>query len=56
MTGSLTTESPEPLLVKHADALSRKNNKLAEEGDLKGALNQVVCLVVFLVFLALLWC
>jgi cullin 1 len=40
-TGSSTTKSPE-LLAKHADALLRKNNKLAEEGDLEGALNQVV--------------
>ena len=40
-TGSSTTKSPE-LLAKHADALLRKNNKLAEEQDLEGALNQVV--------------
>ena len=41
-TGTSTTKSPE-LLAKHADALLRKNNKLAEEGDLEDALNQVVC-------------
>ena len=41
-TGNSTTKSPE-LLAKHADALLRKNNKLAEEGDLEDALNQVVC-------------
>lgn len=40
-TGSSTTKSPE-LLAKHADALLRKNNKLAEESDLEDALNQVV--------------
>ena len=40
-TGSSSTKSPE-LLAKHADALLRKNNKVAEEGDLEGALNQVV--------------
>jgi len=43
-TGNSTTKSPE-LLAKHADALLRKNNKFAEEGDLEDALNQVVCLV-----------
>ena len=36
-----TTISPE-LLAKHADALLRKNNNLAKEGDLEDALNQVV--------------
>ena len=45
-TGISTTKSPE-LLAKHADALLRKNNKLAEEGDLEGALNQVVRLSFF---------
>ena len=40
-TGSSTSKSPE-LLAKHADALLRKNNKLAEESDLEEALNQVV--------------
>ena len=54
-TGSSTTKSPE-LLAKHADALLRKNNKLAEEGDLEGALNQVVSLVVFWGFLAFFRC
>lgn len=41
-TGTSTTRSPE-LLAKHADALLRKNNKMAEEEDLEGALNKVVC-------------
>jgi len=41
-TGTSTTKSPE-LLAKHADALLRKSNKLAEEGELEDALNQVVC-------------
>jgi len=40
-TGSSSTKSPE-LLAKHADMLLRKNNKMAEEGDLEGALNRVV--------------
>jgi len=40
-TGTSSTKSPE-LLAKHADALLRKNNKMAEEGDLEGALNRVV--------------
>jgi cullin 1 len=40
-TGSSSTKSPE-LLAKHADALLRKNNKLAEESDLEEALNEVV--------------
>lgn len=40
-TGNSNTKSPE-LLAKHADLLLRKNNKLAEEGDLEGALNRVV--------------
>ncbi len=40
-TGTSTTKSPE-LLAKHADALLRKNNKMAEEEDLEGALNKVV--------------
>src|SRR5882757_8779713 len=40
-TGSSTTKSPE-LLAKHADMLLRKNNKMAEEEDLEGALNRVV--------------
>ena len=44
-TGTQTTKSPE-LLAKHADALLRKNNKLAEEGDLEEALNKVVRFVV----------
>lgn len=40
-TGTSNTKSPE-LLAKHTDLLLRKNNKLAEEGDLEGALNRVV--------------
>ena len=40
-TGTSTTRSPE-LIAKHADALLRKNNKMAEEEDLEGALNKVV--------------
>ena len=41
-TGTSSTKSPE-LLAKHADALLRKNNKMAEEEDLESALNRVVC-------------
>jgi cullin 1 len=44
-TGSSTTKSPE-LLAKHADMLLRKNNKMAEEEDLEGALNRVVSTLV----------
>lgn len=44
-TGASSNKSPE-LLAKHADALLRKNNKLAEEGDLEGALNQVASAVL----------
>ena len=40
-TGTSSTKSPE-LLAKHADMLLRKNNKMAEEQDLEGALNRVV--------------
>jgi cullin 1 len=40
-TGSSSTKSPE-LLAKHADALLRKSNKMAEEEDLESALNKVV--------------
>ena len=40
-TGTSSTKSPE-LLAKHADALLRKNNKMAEDEDLEGALNKVV--------------
>lgn len=40
-TGTSTNKSPE-LLAKHADALLRKTNKMAEEEDLEGALNKVV--------------
>jgi len=40
-TGTSSTKSPE-LIAKHADMLLRKNNKMAEEDDLEGALNRVV--------------
>ncbi|KAH9980008.1 Cullin family-domain-containing protein [Lactifluus volemus] len=46
-TGSSSSRSPE-LLAKHADALLRKNNKLAEEGDLEGALNRVMVIFKYL--------
>lgn len=41
-TGTSSTKSPE-LIAKHADMLLRRNNKMAEEDDLEGALNRVVC-------------
>jgi cullin 1 len=40
-TGTSNSKSPE-LLAKHTDLLLRKSNKVAEEGDLEGALNRVV--------------
>lgn len=40
-TGASNSKSPE-LIAKHADLLLRKSNKVAEEGDLEGALNRVV--------------
>jgi cullin 1 len=43
-TGTSSTKSPE-LIAKHADMLLRKNNKMAEEDDLEGALNRVVSLL-----------
>ncbi|EPS98422.1 hypothetical protein FOMPIDRAFT_1024606 [Fomitopsis schrenkii] len=46
-TGTSTTRSPE-LLAKHADALLRKNNKMAEEEDLEGALNKVMVLFKYI--------
>ncbi|KAM5538684.1 hypothetical protein V8D89_007713 [Ganoderma adspersum] len=46
-TGTSTTRSPE-LLAKHADALLRKNNKMAEEEDLEGALNKVMILFKYI--------
>lgn len=46
-TGSSTTKSPE-LLAKHADMLLRKNNKMAEEEDLEGALNRVMVLFKYI--------
>ena len=48
-TGSSSTKSPE-LIAKHADLLLRKNNKMAEENDLEGALNRVVCLASLIKF------
>jgi len=41
-TGTSGTKSAE-LLVRHADALTRKNKKMVEGEDLERALNQVVC-------------
>ncbi len=46
-TGSSTTKSPE-LLAKHADALLRKNNKVAEEQDIEGALNKIIMLFKYI--------
>lgn len=46
-TGTSTSKSPE-LLAKHADALLRKNNKLAEESDLEEALNQVMIIFKYI--------
>lgn len=46
-TGTSSSKSPE-LLAKHADLLLRKNNKLAEEGDLEGALNRVMILFKYI--------
>ena len=46
-TGTSSTKSPE-LIAKHADMLLRKNNKMAEEDDLEGALNRVVCPILYL--------
>jgi len=46
-TGTSTTKSPE-LLAKHADMLLRKNNKMAEEEDLEGALNRVMILFKYI--------
>lgn len=46
-TGTSTTKSPE-LLAKHADALLRKSNKVAEEGDLEEALNQTMILFKYI--------
>ncbi|KAE9403976.1 Cullin-domain-containing protein [Gymnopus androsaceus JB14] len=46
-TGTSNTKSPE-LLAKHTDLLLRKNNKLAEEGDLEGALNRVMILFKYI--------
>ncbi|KAH8103781.1 Cullin-domain-containing protein [Phellopilus nigrolimitatus] len=46
-TGSSSSKSPE-LLAKHADALLRKSNKVAEEVDLEDALNQVMVLFKYI--------
>ncbi|KAH6902807.1 ubiquitin-protein ligase [Coprinopsis sp. MPI-PUGE-AT-0042] len=46
-TGTSSTKSPE-LIAKHADMLLRKNNKMAEEEDLEGALNRVMILFKYL--------
>ncbi|TCD69043.1 hypothetical protein EIP91_009106 [Steccherinum ochraceum] len=46
-TGTSTTKSPE-LLAKHADALLRKNNKMAEDEDLESALNKVMVLFKYI--------
>ncbi|KAE9389355.1 Cullin-domain-containing protein [Gymnopus androsaceus JB14] len=46
-TGTSSTKSPE-LIAKHADMLLRKNNKMAEEEDLEGALNRVMVLFKYL--------
>ncbi|KAF5382559.1 hypothetical protein D9615_002947 [Tricholomella constricta] len=46
-TGASNSKSPE-LLAKHADLLLRKNNKMAEEGDLEGALNRVMVLFKYI--------
>lgn len=51
-TGASSTKSPE-LIAKHTDMLLRKNNKMAEEDDLEGALNRVVCLLPhFLIYMS----
>ncbi|KAJ7455823.1 Cullin [Mycena latifolia] len=46
-TGTSAARSPE-LLAKHADMLLRKSNKMAEDGDLEGALNRVMVLFKYL--------
>ncbi|RXW24442.1 hypothetical protein EST38_g1443 [Candolleomyces aberdarensis] len=46
-TGTSNSKSPE-LLAKHTDLLLRKSNKVAEEGDLEGALNRVMILFKYL--------
>ncbi|ESK95046.1 hypothetical protein Moror_13936 [Moniliophthora roreri MCA 2997] len=46
-TGNSNAKSPE-LLAKHTDLLLRKNNKMAEEGDLEGALNRVMILFKYI--------
>ena len=51
-TGTSSTKSPE-LIAKHADMLLRKNNKMAEEDDLEGALNRVVRSVHVVLYISL---
>ncbi|KAJ7263867.1 Cullin [Mycena rebaudengoi] len=46
-TGSSSTKSPE-LIARYTDMLLRKNNKMAEEEDLEGALNRVMILFKYL--------
>ncbi|EKM79404.1 hypothetical protein AGABI1DRAFT_120802 [Agaricus bisporus var. burnettii JB137-S8] len=46
-TGTSSSKSPE-LLAKYTDLLLRKNNKVAEEGDLEGALNRVMILFKYI--------
>ncbi|KAF7982936.1 hypothetical protein HWV62_3733 [Athelia sp. TMB] len=46
-TGTSSSKSPE-LLAKHADMLLRKSNKMAEDGDLEGALNRVMVLFKYI--------
>ncbi|EDQ98169.1 uncharacterized protein LACBIDRAFT_242344, partial [Laccaria bicolor S238N-H82] len=46
-TGGSSTKSPE-LIAKYLDMLLRKNNKMAEEDDLEGALNHVMILFQYL--------
>ncbi|KIK65002.1 hypothetical protein GYMLUDRAFT_39413 [Collybiopsis luxurians FD-317 M1] len=46
-TGFSSSKSAE-LIVEHADMLLRKNNKMAEEEDLQGALNRMMVLIKYL--------
>ena len=54
-TGPSASKSPE-LIAKHTDLLLRKSNKVAEENDLEGALNKVVCCTNFRTRLLLMCC
>ncbi|KXN88701.1 Cullin-1 [Leucoagaricus sp. SymC.cos] len=47
VTMASSIKSPE-LLAKYADTLLRKNNRMAEEGALEGALNRVAILFLYL--------